>query len=65
MNYDQLDNFIECISFTEEETNMLLDGKPIDTFSKEFKTKIYMLGIDEWYEAIPRNLKTLFERPYK
>ena len=61
MNYKQKEDVIESISFTEEETNMLLNGKPIDTFSEEFKTKIYMLGIDEWYEAIPRNLKTLFE----
>lgn len=61
MNYGQVDNFIDFISFTEEETNMLLDGKPIDTFSEEFKAKIFMLGLDEWYEAIPRNLKTLFE----
>jgi epoxyqueuosine reductase len=61
MNHAQIDKIIDCISFTEEETNMLLDGKPIDTFSKEFKTKIYTLGIDEWYASIPRNLKTLFE----
>lgn len=61
MNYEQLDRIIECISFTEEETNMLLNGKPINTFSKEFATKINILGIDEWYEAIPRNLKKLFE----
>jgi len=61
MNYEQLDNVIEYISFSEEETKLLLDGKPIDTFSEELKTKVFMLGIDEWYEAIPRNLKTLFE----
>jgi epoxyqueuosine reductase len=61
MNYQQVDNINECISFTEEETYMLLDGKPINTFSEELKTKIYILGIDEWYKAIPRNLKTLFE----
>lgn len=61
MNYEQVDNVIECLSFTEEETDMLLNGKPIDNFSAEFKAKIYMLGINEWYEAIPRNLKTLIE----
>lgn len=61
MNYQQADDVIECISFTQEETNMLLEGKPIDTFSEKFKTKVYMLGMDEWYEAIPRNLKILFE----
>ncbi len=57
----QADNIIECVSFTEQETNMLLDGKSIDTFSKELKTKIDMLGIDKWYKAIPRNLRVLFE----
>jgi epoxyqueuosine reductase len=61
MNYKQADNIIESILFTEEETNMLLDGKSIDTFSKELKAKVYMLGIDKWYEAIPRNLKILLE----
>lgn len=61
MNREQLNNVMEDICFTEEETNMLLEGKPIDTFSEEFKAKVYMLGINEWYKAIPRNLKTLFE----
>lgn len=61
MNSGQLDNFIENILFTEEETDMLLAGKPVETFSEESRAKIYLLGIDEWYEAIPRNLKALFE----
>ena len=61
MNNKQADNFIEGISFTEEETDMLLEGRPIDTFSEELKAKVYFLGIDEWYKAIPRNLKILFE----
>jgi epoxyqueuosine reductase len=61
MNNKQADNIIEGISFTEEETDMLLEGRPIDTFSEELKAKAYFLGIDEWYKAIPRNLKILFE----
>lgn len=61
LNYEQVNNIIEGISFTEEETNMLLDGIPVNTFSEELKTKTHLLGINEWYEAIPRNLKTLFE----
>ena len=48
------------IIYVDKDNNMLLDGKPIDTFSNEFKTKTYMLAINEWYEAIPRNLKILF-----
>lgn len=62
MNFEQIDNVIDNISFTEEETDMLLAGKPINTFSKGFRAKIYMLGINDWYKAIPRNLKTLFEQ---
>lgn len=62
MNSRQVNNIIDNISFTEEETNMLLAGEPIDAFSNELKTKIYLLGIDEWYEAIPRNLKILLDR---
>lgn len=62
MNAEQIDNIIDFITFTEEETKMLLAGEPIDTFHVESKSKILVLGIDEWYEAIPRNLKTLFQQ---
>lgn len=62
MNRKEIGNIIEHISFTEEETKMLLEGTPIHSFSDEFKAKIFMLGIDEWYEAIPRNLRVLFEQ---
>lgn len=61
MNREQRDDVLEGVAFTEEETEMLLSGKPVKTFSKDLKSKIYMLGIDDWYAAIPRNLKTLFE----
>lgn len=40
---------------------MLLEGKSIDSFPAGFKSKVYKLGIDQWYEAIPRNLKVLFD----
>lgn len=62
MNSEQKEKIIEDIFFTEEETNMLLEGKSIDSFSADFKSKVYMLGIDQWYEAIPRNLKVLKAR---
>ncbi len=61
MNKKQLDKVVDSISFSEEETSMLLDGKPIDTFSEQLKEKVYSLGLDEWYQAIPRNLKVLFD----
>jgi epoxyqueuosine reductase len=62
MNRDQMKDVVEEISFTEEETNMLLEGRPIDSFSVEAKLKIYQLGLDDWYDAIPRNLKALFSK---
>jgi epoxyqueuosine reductase len=62
MNVKQINNFIEGISFSEEETGMLLEGKPIDTFSDDVRSKIYKLGINDWYDAIPRNLETLFQQ---
>lgn len=61
MNRDHVDHFIDSISFTEKETSMLLDGEPINTFTKEAQSKIYMLGLDALYDAISRNLKILFE----
>ncbi|HCO74768.1 MAG TPA: hypothetical protein DIT16_07950 [Clostridium sp.] len=61
MNSEQKEKIIEDIFFTEEETNMLLEEKSIDSFPAGFKSKVYMLGIDQWYEAIPRNLKVLFD----
>ncbi len=56
MNAGQQKKILKGISFNEEETNMLLEGKPLDTFSEETQDKIRLLGMDEWYAAIPRNL---------
>ncbi|QAA33712.1 4Fe-4S double cluster binding domain-containing protein [Clostridium manihotivorum] len=61
MNHTQKDNIIENISFTEEETNLLLEGHPLNNLSSELKHKVNLLGINQWYSAIPRNLKTLLE----
>lgn len=61
MNHAQLENIAGPISFSEEETNMLLEGTPIALLSVGFQKKIYLLGMDEWYDAIPRNLKTLLD----
>ncbi len=61
MNKSQLDNIIEEIDFSEEETHMLLEGKAINTLPKELLEKIDILGLDECYSAIPRNLSVLLE----
>jgi len=61
MNKMQLNKVVDNISFSEEETDMLLEGNPIDGFPVQLKEKVYKLGLDVWYQAIPRNLKVLFE----
>ncbi len=62
MNQSQLDNIMEDINFSEEETLMLLEGKDISTFPKELSEKVDILGLAECYEAIPRNLSILLEK---
>ena len=61
MNKNQLAGTIDSITFSEEETELLLRGEPMESFSKETIQKINILGINECYAAIPRNLKVLFE----
>ncbi len=61
MNRKQLVSIIDSITFSEKETELLLHGEPVETLSKELVKKIYFMGLDEWYDAIPRNLKVLFE----
>ncbi len=50
------------ISFSEEETQQLLEGVPYDAFSSSMKSKTKLLGLDRWLPAIPRNLRILLER---
>lgn len=49
----------ECIVFTEQETEMMLQGTPVEHLPEDTKRKIFTLGMSEWYEAIPRNIKAL------
>ncbi len=63
MNSKQKEYVIGHMAFTEEETGMLLEGKAIDALPEELKEKLFCLGMDEWYGAIPRNLKALFAQP--
>lgn len=62
MNKQEVNQIVEGISFSEEETNMLLEGKPITSFSKDAQERIHYLGMNAWYNAIPRNLKVLLEQ---
>ncbi len=61
MDKDYLNHVIGPIQFSEEETERLLSGGPLDAFSPELRQKSKLLGLDPWIENIPRNLKVLFE----
>lgn len=61
MNKEYVNNVIESIKFSEEETDMLLSGNYFDSFSPALKQKSKVLGLNDWLDAIPRNLKILFE----
>ena len=61
MNKQYADNVVESIKFSEEETSMLLSGRKLDEFSDALKQKSKVLGLDDWIDAIPRNLKILFQ----
>lgn len=59
MNTDYVDNVIGPIEFSEEETHMILSGGKFYGFSPALQKKVKLLGMDEWLEAIPRNLRIL------
>lgn len=61
MNKSIINDKIGPITFTEEETSMLLDGKGPEDFSQEFLDKINNLGLFDWRDALPRNIKAIIQ----
>ncbi len=59
MNRPHLAAVPETIYFNEAETAQLLAGAPLADFSPEFQAVARHLGLDEWWEAIPKNLKAM------
>lgn len=59
MNIGHIDKMENTFVFSEQETGMLLRGEPIESFPESTKQKIFKLGLDEWYPAIPRNIRML------
>jgi epoxyqueuosine reductase len=49
-------------NFTEEETRALLDESRRDGLPASLKLKFAQLGVDDFPEVIPRNLRVLLER---
>jgi epoxyqueuosine reductase len=61
MNKDQIKNTVEPVHFTELETDMLLSGLSYEQQPVSLKQKVKYLGLHQWPDGIPKNLKTLFE----
>lgn len=61
-NKKVLGNIIEPVEFTKEETAYMLDDKPLDGATDAFIDKLKLLGIYEYYDVIPRNLRVLINK---
>lgn len=62
MNREFTENIAGPFVFDGEETGMLMAGVPFQDLPDETQRKVEILGINKWPEAVPRNLKTLFDR---
>ena len=59
MNIGHTEKMAERVVFSEQETEMLLQGSPREDFSETTRRNIFTLGLHQWYSAIPRNIKAL------
>ncbi len=61
-NMKQAGTVNKTVEFSEQETDMLLNGSSFESYSFEFREKVEDLGLDNYLTVIPRNLGVLFER---
>jgi hypothetical protein len=61
MNTDYVKNISESITFSEDETDLLVSGSSFDAFPPALQQKSKLLGFHNWLSAIPRNLTILFK----
>ena len=62
MNADQIVKIENNINFNEEETREILNGTEFNSLEEKTRQKLQYLGMDDWYKAIPRNLKILLSK---
>ena len=62
MNKKYINNIVGPIKFNEQETYDILEGKQFQKLNPALRKKVKMLGMDSWLNAIPRNLKILFQQ---
>jgi len=61
MNAAQIKRVGELVRFTESETEQLLAGTHVDTFSASFRKKAVYLGLHQWPDGIAKNLNAIIE----
>lgn len=61
MNRDYNHNVAGPIPFSEDETGLILSEASFESYPPALRNKFKILGLDKWFHAIPRNLKTLLE----
>jgi len=61
MNKEAALNIAGTIQFNENETNMILTCDSYEALPLSIKQKAKILGINQWFTAIPRNLNLLFQ----
>ncbi|MCL2774872.1 MAG: 4Fe-4S binding protein [Oscillospiraceae bacterium] len=60
-NLEILSNITETVEFSEEETNLLLSGTPIQNLPQNLSDKIHKYYMNNYYDVIPQNLDVLFQ----
>jgi epoxyqueuosine reductase len=61
LNKAALKDIIGPLYFSEEETELLLAGKGPEAFSEEFRGMADRIGLFDWPEALPRNIRAIME----
>ncbi len=64
-NKTYIKNYAEPVSFTEDETNDILKGKPIEELCDTTQKKLFAIDAQEYYRNLPRNLKVLFNNTWR
>lgn len=60
-NKGRFNSITQSVSFSEEETTLLLSGEKYENLPKELAEKIDTYCMKWFYESLPRNLKALFD----
>lgn len=61
LNASVVEDNIDGITFTEEETRMLLQGKGPEDFPKEFLNKVEKIDLFKWKNTLSRNMRAIME----